>query len=187
RGYKRPFAYGLVAAGGTLGILIPPSIPLIVYGVIAEQSIVKLFLAGMVPGLALLGCFALYSFLYCQFGKGYTPIPKLSLRARLSATGRALPTLAIAVIIIGGIYAGIFTPPEAAAIGFFCALVLTAGIMRTLTLPKLTEAVVDTMKTSVTILLIVVGAKIFGHAVTLYRIPQDITAFVTANFTHPFT
>lgn len=186
RGYKRHFTYGLVAAGGTLGILIPPSIPLIVYGVIAEQSIVALFLAGMVPGLVLLGGFVLYSFLYCHFGKAYTPLPKQSARERWRATLRALPTLLIALIIIGGIYAGIFTPTEAAAIGFFCALVLTAGIMRTLTWERLTHAVIDTMKTSVTILLIVVGAKIFGHAVTLYRIPQEVTAFVTANFTEPF-
>lgn len=103
------------------------------------------------------------------------------------ATLRALPTLAIAGIIIGGIYAGIFTPTEAAAIGFFCALVLTAAMMRTLTWAKLTEAVKDTMKTSVTILLIVVGAKIFGHAITLYRIPQEVTEFVTQNFHQPLS
>ncbi|NYT65757.1 TRAP transporter large permease [Alcaligenaceae bacterium] len=187
RGYKRPFTYGLVAAGGTLGILIPPSIPLIVYGVITEQSIVDLFLAGMIPGLVLLGLFALYSFLYCQFGKGYTPMAKQSWKETGQATLRGMPTLLIAAIIIGGIYAGIFTPTEAAAIGFFCALVLTAGIMRTLTLAKLSEAVKDTMKTSVTILLIVVGAKVFGHAITLYRIPQEVTAFVTENFHHQLT
>lgn len=187
RGYRRHFTYGLVAAGGTLGILIPPSIPLIVYGVIAEQSIVALFLAGMIPGMVLLAGFIIYSWLYCQFGKdAYTPLPKLPARERWNATLRALPTLVIAVIIIGGIYIGLFTPTEAAAIGFFCALVLTTLIMRTLTLELLSQAVVDTMKTSVTILLIVVGAKIFGHAVTLYRIPQEVTAFVTANFTHPF-
>ncbi len=186
RGYKKPFSYGLVAAGGTLGILIPPSIPLIVYGVIAEQSIVKLFLAGMVPGLALLACFAVFASLYCHFGKGYVKVDRLSLSERWQLTLRASPTLLIAVIIIGGIYAGIFTPTEAAAIGFFCALVLTAGIMRTLDWAGLHQAVADTMKTSVTILLIIVGAKIFGHAVTLYRIPQEITAFVTANFHDPF-
>ncbi len=187
RGYKRSFTYGLVAAGGTLGILIPPSIPLIVYGVITEQSIVDLFLAGMIPGLVLLAAFALYSFLYCHFGKGYTPMARQSWPEIGRATLRALPTLAIAGIIIGGIYAGIFTPTEAAAIGFFCALVLTAAMMRTLTWAKLTEAVKDTMKTSVTILLIVVGAKIFGHAITLYRIPQEVTEFVTQNFHQPLS
>lgn len=187
RGYKRSFTYGLVAAGGTLGILIPPSIPLIVYGVITEQSIVDLFLAGMIPGLVLLAAFALYSFLYCHFGKAYTPMPRQSWPEIGKATLRALPTLAIAGIIIGGIYAGIFTPTEAAAIGFFCALVLTGPMMRTLTWAKLNEAVQDTMRTSVTILLIVVGAKIFGHAITLYRIPQEVTEFVTQNFHQPLS
>lgn len=184
RGYKHPFTYGLVAAGGTLGILIPPSIPLIVYGVITELSVVDLFLAGMIPGLLLLVLFATYSFLYCQFGKGYTPMAKLPLRERGQATLRGLPTLVIAAIIIGGIYAGIFTPTEAAAIGFLSSLILTGAIMRTLSWDGLKLAVKDTMKTSATILLIVVGAKIFGHAITLYRIPQEITVFVTENFNH---
>lgn len=188
RGYRRSFTYGLVAAGGTLGILIPPSIPLIVYGVIAEQSIVALFMAGMIPGLTLLGLFIVYSFLYCRFSEGaYAPLPKQTWREIGIATFRASPTLILAIIIIGGIYAGIFTPTEAAAIGFFCALVLTAVIMRTLTWSKLSAAVHDTLKTSVTILLIVVGAKIFGHAITLYRIPQEVTMFVTEHFQHPLT
>ncbi|MFA5521793.1 MAG: TRAP transporter large permease [Castellaniella sp.] len=186
RGYRKSFSYGLVAAGGTLGILIPPSIPLIVYGVIAEQSIVKLFLAGMVPGLVLLTAFAVFSSIFCHFDKGYVPVARVPMAERWRITLKASPTLLIAVIIIGGIYAGIFTPTEAAAIGFFCALVLTAGLMRSLSWQALGRAVADTMKTSVTILLIIVGAKIFGHAVTLYRIPQEITAFVTANFHEPF-
>jgi len=185
RGYNRPFTYGLVAAGGTLGILIPPSIPLIVYGVITEQSLVALFLAGVGPGILLLAAFTIYASLYCHFGKGYTPLPRQSWRERGTATLRAMPTLVIAIVIISGIYIGIFTPTEAAAIGFFCALVLTGLVLRTLSLEKLQAAVSDTMRTSVTILLIVVGAKIFGHAVTLYRIPQEVTAFVTEHFHQP--
>ena len=185
RGYNRPFTYGLVAAGGTLGILIPPSIPLIVYGVITEQSLVALFLAGVGPGLLLLVAFITYSSLYCHFGKGYTPLPRQGWHERGVATLRAMPTLIIAFVIIAGIYVGVFTPTEAAAIGFFCALVLTGVVLRTLSLEKLRLAISDTMRTSVTILLIVVGAKIFGHAVTLYRIPQEVTAFVTTHFHQP--
>jgi len=185
RGYNRPFTYGLVAAGGTLGILIPPSIPLIVYGVITEQSLVALFLAGVGPGLLLLVAFITYSSLYCHFGKGYTPLPRQNWHERGVATLRAMPTLIIAFVIIAGIYVGVFTPTEAAAIGFFCALVLTGVVLRTLSLEKLRLAISDTMRTSVTILLIVVGAKIFGHAVTLYRIPQEVTAFVTTHFHQP--
>lgn len=182
RGYDRSFTFGLVAAGGTLGILIPPSIPLIVYGVITEQSIVSLFLAGIGPGVILLVLFCLHSLLFARFGSGYTPMPKASWEERRRATMRSLPTAGLAAIVIFGIYFGVFTPTEAAAIGFFCALLLTGLVLRTLTFEMLREAVEATVKTSVTILFIVIGAKIFGHAITLYRIPQDVSTFVVATF-----
>jgi C4-dicarboxylate transporter DctM subunit len=95
---------------------------------------------------------------------------------------RALPSLALAVIVISGIYFGVFTPTEAAAIGFVCALVITGLVLRTLTWATLKQAVMESMTTTVTILLIVAGAKVFGKAITLYRIPQDISVFITANF-----
>lgn len=185
RGYSPGFAAGIIAAGGTLGILLPPSITMILYAVAAEQSLGRLFLAGVGPGLLLLVAFITYSSLYCHFGKGYTPLPRQNWHERGVATLRAMPTLIIAFVIIAGIYVGVFTPTEAAAIGFFCALVLTGVVLRTLSLEKLRLAISDTMRTSVTILLIVVGAKIFGHAVTLYRIPQEVTAFVTTHFHQP--
>lgn len=186
RGYKRSFAYGLVAAGGTLGILIPPSIPLIVYGVITEESILSLFLAGIGPGLVLLTIFGIYSIFYCSFSGSYVPLDRLSRAERKTATIRSLPTVILAVIIIAGIYFGIFTPTEAAAIGFISALILTSFILRTMTWKKLREAVDASLKTTVMILLIIVGAKIFGGAITLYRIPQEVTAFVTGSVHSPF-
>ncbi len=181
RGYARRFVMGLLAAGGTLGILIPPSIPLIIYGVITEESIVDLFLAGIGPGLMLAGLFIVFSMLYARFGRDYQPLPRSSWAERKSSGLRVLPTLLLAGGIIGGIYGGIFTPTEAAGIGFAGALLLTMVILRSLSWMALKEAVVDSMRTSVTILLILGGAKIFGKAITLYRIPQDISAFITAN------
>ena len=181
RGYARRFVMGLLAAGGTLGILIPPSIPLIIYGVITEESIVDLFLAGIGPGLMLAGLFIVFSMLYARFGRDYQPLPRSSWAERKSSGLRVLPTLLLAGGIIGGIYGGIFTPTEAAGIGFAGALLLTMVILRSLSWVALKEAVVDSMRTSVTILLILGGAKIFGKAITLYRIPQDISAFITAN------
>jgi C4-dicarboxylate transporter DctM subunit len=182
RGYSRKFVLGLLAAGGTLGILIPPSIPMIVYGFITEESVIKLFLAGMGPGLLLVGLFIVFSMVYARFSSDYEPSPKSSWAERWSTALRALPTLGLALLIIGGIYSGAFTPTEAAAIGFAASLVITVFVLRTLTWQGFREAVYEAMVTTVAILLIVAGAKIFGKAITLYRIPQDISQLIITNF-----
>ena len=184
RGYPRPFVLGLVAAGGTLGILIPPSIPLIIYGIVTEESIVQLFLAGIGPGLFLAAMFIVFSILYAIFGKNYQPIPKASWSERRSASILALPTVLLAAIVIGGIYAGWFTPSESAGIGFTVSLIIVYSMGR-MTWVKLKEAVMTSMKTTVTIFLIVAGAKIFGKAITLYRIPQDVSLLITNNISEP--
>ncbi len=184
RGYDRPFVLGLLAAGGTLGILIPPSIPLILYGVITEESIVQLFLAGIGPGLFLAGLFILYSMLHSRFSPNYRPAPKASWAERRAASLKALPTMLLAAIVIGGIYAGWFTPSESAGIGFSVSLIIVYAMGR-MDWRKLREAVEASMKTTVTIFLIVAGAKLFGKAITLYRIPQEISMWITANITEP--
>jgi len=186
RGYNRSFVLGLLAAGGTLGILIPPSIPMIVYGVVTEESIIDLFLAGIGPGLMLAGAFIVFSILYARFGSAYQPMPRANLRERIAATRRALPTIVLAAIIILGLYLGVFTPTEAAGIGFALSVVLTAGLLRSLTWQGFKEAAVDAMRTTVTIFLILAGAKIFGKAITLYRIPQDISFLISSNVAEPW-
>ncbi len=180
RGYQRRFVLGLLAAGGTLGILIPPSIPMIVFGVITEESIIDLFLAGIGPGLLLSGLFIVFSMVYARVSGAYRPSPRASWSVRREASLRALPTFVLAAIILGGIYSGIFTPTEAAGVGFLAALILTGGILRTLTRETLAKAVIGAMRTTVTIFLILAGAKIFGKAITLYRIPQDISALIVS-------
>lgn len=182
RGYPRSFVLGLLAAGGTLGILIPPSIPMIVYGFVTEESVIKLFLAGIGPGLLLVGLFIVFSMVFAYFSPQCESSPKASWPERRTTALRALPSLALAILIIWGIYWGAFTPTEAAAIGFALSLVITVFILRTLTWPTFKEAVMDSMTTTVTILLIVAGAKVFGKAITLYRIPYDLSTFITANF-----
>ena len=181
RGYDRRFVLGLLAAGGTLGILIPPSIPMIVYGVVTEESIIDLFLAGIGPGLLLAGLFAVFSMVRAHFSDTYRPAPRADWAERGRTTLRAFPVAVLAVSIMGGIYLGIFTPTEAAGVGFAGALLLTGPILRTLTWEILKAAVADSMKTTVTVFLILAGAKIFGKAITLYRIPQDISGFIVAN------
>lgn len=184
RGYSRPFVLGLVAAGGTLGILIPPSIPMIVYGVITEESIVSLFLAGIGPGLLLAGCFIIYCFLYGQFSSSYQPMAKATSAERRTATLKTIPTICIAGIVIGGIYAGWFTPTESAGIGFSLSLLLVIAMKR-MSWEKLYVAVQESMVTTVTLFLIVAGAKLFGKAITLYRIPQEISMMITSNISEP--
>ncbi len=184
RGYERPFVLGLLAAGGTLGILIPPSIPLILYGVITEESIVQLFLAGIGPGLFLATLFILYSMIHSRFSPSYQPVPKATWAERRTASLKALPTVILAAIVIGGIYAGWFTPSESAGIGFFVSLIIVFSMGR-MDWPKLKEAVYASMKTTVTIFLIVAGAKLFGKAITLYQIPQHVSMWITANIHAP--
>lgn len=185
RGYDRRFVYGLLAAGGTLGILIPPSIPMIVYGFVTEESVIALFLAGIGPGLVLVVLFIGYSMIYARF-INYNPSPeKASGTERLRATVRALPSLALALLIISGIYSGAFTPTEAAAIGFAAALFITVILLRSLSWSKFKEAAHESMVTTVAILLIIAGAKIFGKAIALYRIPQDVSLLINENFNTP--
>lgn len=183
--YSPALATGTIAAGGTLGILIPPSIPMIVYGFVTEQSVIALFLAGIGPGLLLVVVFIGFSMIYARWFGGYTPEPAATTRERIDSTVRALPSIALALIVIGVIYTGVATPTEAAAIGFAVALLITGLFLRTLTLKTLTEAALESMVTTVAILLIVAGAKVFGKAITLYRIPQDISVFIGQNIDTP--
>ncbi|MBU0725206.1 MAG: TRAP transporter large permease [Alphaproteobacteria bacterium] len=178
RGYKRSFTLGLLAAGGTLGIIIPPSIPLIVYGVITEESIGSLFLAGIGPGILLIVLFGIFVVGHSMYTGNYDRLGRASWTERRESTIRAFPTLLLAVVIITGIYAGIFTPTEAAAIGFIMALLITGVILRTLTWKIAVEATISALRTTVVLFLVVVGAKIFGKAITLYQIPNMVSALV---------
>jgi C4-dicarboxylate transporter DctM subunit len=175
---------GLLAAGGTLGILIPPSIPLILYGIITETSIPTLFLAGVGPGLFLASIFIIYSMVYARFKGSEHKIPKADWTTRKHATLLALPTVGLAVAIIGSIYMGIATPSESAGVGFILAMIITFAMGR-MTLEKLKQATYDSMKTTTMIFLIVAGAKVFSYAITLYRIPQDISELLTSNISDP--
>lgn len=184
RGYDRPFVYGMLAAGGTLGILIPPSIPLILYGVVTESSIPTLFLAGIGPGLFLATAFIIYGICFSRFSGGYQPIAKADWSTRASASFMALPTILLAVAIVGSIYTGIATPSESAGLGFVIALGMTYAMGR-MDWPKLKEAVEGSLKTTVMVLFIVAGAKVFSYAITLYLIPQSISSFLTQNISTP--
>jgi len=185
RGYERRFVYGLLAAGGTLGILIPPSIPMIVYGFVTEQSVISLFLAGIGPGILLVVLFIAFAMIHARWFGGQKAEAAASMEERFWSSLRALPSVVLAAFVIGVIYTGVATPTEAAAIGFAVALVITGLVLRTLTWQGFKEAAYDSMVTTVAILLIVAGAKVFGKAITLYRIPQEISMFIGQNIDTP--
>jgi C4-dicarboxylate transporter DctM subunit len=185
RGYDKRFVYGLLAAGGTLGILIPPSIPMIVFGFVAEESVIALFLAGIGPGLLLVALFVVFAMIYARLSPTYTQVEKADRQQRIKTSIRALPSLALALLIVLGLYSGAFTPTEAAAVGFAAAILITVFWLRTLTWAAFWEAVKESAITTTAILLIVAGAKVFGKAIALYRIPQDISAFIAANIDGP--
>ena len=185
RGYERRFVYGLLAAGGTIGILIPPSIPMIVFGFVMSESIVDLFLAGIGPGLLLTALFVVYVVVWAHFGGGQRAPPRASWTERRRATLRASPTLALAVLILFGIYFGVFTPTEAAGVGFVAALVITLVIQRSLSTGELFAIARESARTTVMVLFIIAGAKVFGQAITLYQVPQAVTAAVVVNLVLP--
>ena len=180
RGYNKNFVYGLLAAGGTLGILIPPSLPMIVYGFITEESVIALFLAGIGPGIFLISLFIIYSIIFSQFFGGFKKLEPSSWAFKKNTSKKVIPTIILAVLILGGIYTGVFTPTEAAAIGFSLSLIITVLILKTLTWTDFKEAVFESMVTTAAILIIVACAKTFGKAIALYRIPQDISYFISS-------
>jgi len=177
--YKPELATGVVAAGGSLGILIPPSVIFIVYGIETEQSIGRLFMAGIVPGLLLTLLFILAIVIWTRLRPELGPKgPTFSHRERLASLSGLIETLLLFILIMGGLFLGIFTPTEAGAIGAFGTLVLAlAG--RNLTMQGFMTAVFETTRISCMILMIVAGATIFGHFLAVTRIPFDIAQGVS--------
>ncbi len=180
RGYHRNFTLGILAAGGTLGILIPPSIPMIVYAFVVEESVLSMFLAGIGPGIMLALLFIIFAIFYVIFFNKEVERVKTSKEDKIIYTKKGIPILLMSVIILGGIYVGIWTPTEAGGIGFLISFIYVMA-KRRLDFKGFIEAGLDTMKTTVTIFLIIAGAKIFGKAISLYRIPQDLSTMIVNN------
>lgn len=180
RGYEKKFTLGLLAAGGTLGILIPPSIPMILYGSITEESVGKLFIAGVVPGLILTAMFIAYAVYKSKRG-GFTPMEKAPWSERLQVTKKNFWGILLPFIIIGGIYTGAFTPTEAAAVGLVYSLFITLVVYRTIRLSELPAICLKSVTTSCMIAIIIAGAVLFGRVMTMLMIPQKLTELVISN------
>ena len=176
RNYERTVVLGAVAAGGTLGILIPPSIPMILYGAITGESIGQLFMSGVVPGFML----TIFFILIVVYKSRNLPLePKASWEERMDALKSSIWGLLLPVIVVGGIYTGAFTPTEAAAVGTVYSLFITFCIYRTLSFKDLPNILLGTVKTSSMIFAIMIGATLFGFVLTILQVPQALTLMVT--------
>ncbi|MEO7940269.1 MAG: TRAP transporter large permease subunit [Burkholderiaceae bacterium] len=178
-GYTKEFAAGVICNAGTLGILIPPSIVMVVYAAVTEVSVGRMFMAGVVPGL-LLGLMLMVA-VWWRAGKlQITPPPKASGAEVLRALRDSSWGLALLVIIMGGIYGGVFTPTEAAAVSAVYALVVAVWVYRDLRIRDLPEVFLESAKTTVMIMFIVANALLFAHVLTTERIPQVIAEQIMA-------
>ena len=178
--YDMSLATGTVAAAGSLGILIPPSVIFIVYGILTEQSIGKLFAAGILPGILLSILFVLTIYLRVLKNPSLAPPgPKTSMVEKIKAFTGVLETLILFAIVMGGIFFGIFTPTEAAAAGAFFTL-LMAILRRQLTWEGFVNSLADTTRISCMVMVIVTGATIFGHFMAITRLPFELAGWVSA-------
>ena len=178
--YDMGLATGTVAAAGSLGILIPPSVIFIVYGIMTEQSIGELFAAGILPGVLLSALFVLTIYLRVLWNPSLAPAgPKTSIKEKIICLGGVVEALIIFIIVMGGIFWGIFTPTEAGAIGAFCTL-LIALIRKQLTWDGFIQSIIGTTMISCMVMIIVTGAVIFGHFMAVTRLPFDFADWVAA-------
>ena len=177
-GYPERDGLGVIAAGGTLGILIPPSGPMILYAIVSEVSIGALFLAGLLPGLILAAVFAVFCIIQGSRRQGQKAPERQTLRQMIGATKASIWALLAPPMVMGGIYFGIFTASEAAAVGALYALLVAVGVYRNFGWSDLFICLHKTMRTSVMVFMIIAGASMFGHAITIIRLPVGITEFV---------
>ncbi|NIY96043.1 TRAP transporter large permease [Salipiger sp. HF18] len=184
--YSPRLSTGVVAAGGTLGILIPPSTGFVIYAILTEQSIGRLFMAGILPGILLLSAFLLTIALLCTLKPELGPPgPKTNTREKGRAFLGAVPILAIVVITIGGIYSGMFSPTEAAGVG--AALVILIGaVTRTLTLRVFWDAARSSIVTTASVMLILIAAHMINPFVALSHLPAEVSRLLVALDFGPF-
>jgi tripartite ATP-independent transporter DctM subunit len=178
--YKDSLSAGAIAAGGTLGILIPPSVIMVIYGIMTESNIGKLFIAGVLPGLVatVLLCLAVFWITWRDPAAG-PPGERHPWSERVAALGKVWPVLVLFVAVIGGIYGGVFTATEGAGIGAGGAF-LFAAARRALSLRVLVEVLVESARTTSMLFMILIGALIFANFINYTTMPSDLKGFVTA-------
>jgi C4-dicarboxylate transporter, DctM subunit len=183
--YQDSFAAGSIAAGGTLGILIPPSVIMVIYGIMTEQSIGALFAAGIIPGIvATLFYILAASIVTARNPKLGPPGERTSWPGRLEALKKIWGVLVLFGLVMGGMYGGFFTPTEAAGVGAMGGFVF-ALVRRTLTLDVVRSVLIDSARTTAMLFTILIGASIFANFMNFTTLPADLQAFVTQFQIHP--
>jgi C4-dicarboxylate transporter, DctM subunit len=178
-GYPQSFSTGVIAAGGTLGVMIPPSTVLAIYGIITEQDIGKLFMAGVVPGIIAILMYMATILLIVRARPGYLPAGKpASWGERWEATRGVWATIVLFLFVIGGIYGGLFTPTEAAGMGAAGAFILGV-IRRRLTGSEILRSLLEATRTTAAVFTVLIGAILFGYFLTITQVPQKVTMFLT--------
>ncbi|MVW74468.1 C4-dicarboxylate TRAP transporter large permease protein DctM [Pseudomonas xionganensis] len=176
-GYPQAFGAGIVCNAGTLGILIPPSIVMVVYAAATEQSVGKLFMAGVIPGV-LLGVVLMVAIYIVARIKNLPALPRASLREWLRSAREAIWGLLLMVIILGGIYSGMFTPTEAAAVAAVYAGFVALFVYKDLSIRECPKVLLESGKLTIMLMFIIANAMLFAHVLTTEQIPQQITAWV---------
>lgn len=177
--YDRSFAVGLVGASGTLGILIPPSLAFIVYAIIAEQSVPRLFLAGVVPGLMQAAMFIGFS-VWVAKRRNYPRQPTLPKEEFIKVNLEAIPALSVPVIILGGIYSGIVTVSEAAGIAALVSIAVSVFFYRGCKLRDVIPIIGESMRSTAAIVFIIMTALAFGHWLTKSGAPQELADWIVS-------
>ena len=178
-GYPESFSAGMITSVSAIGIIIPPSIPMIVYGASSETSIPRLYAAGVLPGLLLALVLAVFIMIRARIG-GFGSSERPSLQGILRASGRAVWALGAPVIVLGGIYGGVFSPTEAAAVASFYAILVTRFVFRELSWADILDCATTTVLFSAQILVIVAAAGLFSWVLTVNQIPQSMVAWVVS-------
>ena len=178
-GYPQSFAAGVVCNAGTLGILIPPSIVMVVYGATTETSVGKLFMAGVIPGI-LLGLLLMVAIYVLATIRDLPRQPRATLREIVVAGRDSLWGLLLIVIILGGIYGGVFTPTEAAAVAAVYAFIVAVFVYRDIGFRQVPAVLIDASKVTVMLMFIIANALLFAHVLTTERIPQIIAEQIVA-------
>ncbi|MCT1901868.1 TRAP transporter large permease [Oceanobacillus sojae] len=179
QGFSKPYAASLASASGFIGILIPPSIPLIIYGLSAGASISDLFIAGIVPGVLVAVAFIVLNIFLTKRYASQTGTPKQNKQPVWKVFIRALPGLILPVIILGGIYSGIFTPTESAGVAVIYAIVIGLFVTKSYKINELPKIALESAITSGSVLVIIGFATFFGRLLTINQIPATISEFLT--------